>query len=697
MHAGLQILKGRAFRYGNRRIVFSHRSRGTNGKYYFNDSNREVLGFTGEELEEARSNNELLDWVDEQAPADGESRRRGRLVWELAEEDEREAARRAHDYVTAWAAAPRTPRSARGLTPLIAEVFERRKREAAQANPPRLERWAPTPSCLNNWISKWLKGDRKMGALVPQTHLRGNRRPRLSFTIRELMDEFLNEHYLTRQRLSGAEVHRRLEKHIEKLNEKRTLGAELPVPSQEALRRAIDELCPFTKDFCRRGSAYAREKWRAIGPGYVTERANEVWEIDDTRADIICVGEDGKTVIGRPWLTMVIDRHTRMIMSFVVSFSPPDTRTVMEALRLAIKGMGDLVRKYPEVRGSYAAKGRPDFVHVDNGKHYNSRALKDGLARLGIGHRALPVGKAWYKGVIERAFGTVSRQVFHTEPGTTYSSIFERDNETPPETVAVATLPELRMKLLTWIVEQYQVRHHRGIDDAPCRLWAISVASHPAPFPLAAQDIDAALSMTVERTAGKKGFQFRHLQYRSKDVLALTMTPGFEGGEVVLRVDENNLEVIEFLNPFTSEWKKAFLLETQIPQVRGRTLEEYDLARALRRNKPNEFGDSDPDFKATYAELDRITEEKASSDKLAKRQQAEAAKERQLQQAVRLTHPKDESTIAVGEDLASQIDKVAHSGNAPASLPDADQVNPANPFTQEARKKLGARVNRKET
>ena len=80
------------------------------------------------------------------------------------------------------------------------------------------------------------------------------------------------------------------------------------------------------------------------------------------------------------------------------------------------------------------------------------------------------------KGTVERLIGTLMRSVFHLVPGTTYSGIYERDEERPPDTVAESTIEELRRKLLDWIVNEYQYRHHKGIDDIPLHLWKESVA-----------------------------------------------------------------------------------------------------------------------------------------------------------------------------------------------------------------------------
>ena len=672
MPGGFAIPLHRAFRYLDRRIVYRGRARDAGLSYLFEDAERIQVRFEEGEFARLRAENALTDWIDPAPiPGEGGKLRMARVSMNLANEAELCDARRKQDYCLAWAAERGIPRSERGLPPVIARVHARRVVQAMAD-----KAWEPPPPCpssVQKWIHDWLEGDRTLDALVSQDRMKGNRHDRLAGRNREYILQALDEHYLTTARNSVAKVHQELKEKIKALNKGLPPGGKLPVPSYDSVLNAVKRLCPFTVDFCRKGASHAKEKWRAVAGGYVTTHANEVWEIDDTRADMMCVGEDRETVIGRPWLTVVIDRHTRMIMAFVISFSPPDTATVLEALRIAMLPKEAWLAKHG-VQGSYLACGRPGTVHVDNGKHYNSRALTRGLECLGINHRTMPVLKAWYKGTVERLIGTISRQVFHTVPGTTFSGIYERDRETAPETVATMTVDELRTKLLHWVVNQYQHRHHKGIDDKPSVLWKISMASHEQEVPLTGDTIESALSPTVTCTLRKDGLQFRNLKYHSEHVLEAYMLPKAERqSEVVVRVDRENLEEIRFLHPVTGVWHPAYLRKDLVPRVRRKSLEEYEIACAIRRSRPDEFGDNDPDFVATYAEAERANRKLGESGKLGDKVKAEAARERALKRAAAVTEPDQGQAPAPGEDLSSLVDREAE------SVSDAAPPRPATP------------------
>ena len=69
--------------------------------------------------------------------------------------------------------------------------------------------------------------------------------------------------------------------------------------------------------------------------------------------------------------------------------------------------------------------GKPDTIHVDNGKDFRSEALSRGCQQHGITLDFRPVARPAYGGHIERLIGTMMGEV-HLLPGTTFSNIQER-------------------------------------------------------------------------------------------------------------------------------------------------------------------------------------------------------------------------------------------------------------------------------
>lgn len=652
---GIQIGVGHAFKYQNSKIILQRRTSDAAKDFVFVDPAGRPVVLRHEEIIQMRESNDLLDWIEPSKKMLPGPHGLTDITYDMASVDERAMADMRLDYVQTWASS-NVSRSVAAITPIIEEVSARRLKKGIATIT------KPSPSTVLRWIKAWLERGNNADALVANTRLQGNRKERLWENVQEMMLDAIDEHYLTRNRLSIAAVHQELKGMIDEENSYRRKGEKLSLPSYDALRRAVGNLCPYTVDFCRLGTAVAKNKWRGINSGIITSHANEVWEIDDTRADVICTGYNRhgeEIVIGRPWLVVVIDRHTRMILAVVITFHPPDTETTFEAIRMALLSKDELLSKMG-ISGEYPARGLPDAIHVDNAKHYNSKALKSALTRLGIVHQTLPVLKPWYKGVVERAIGSISRRVFHRVPGTTFSSIFERDSERPPEQVATATIDELRFKLWHWLATSYQHKHHKGIDDTPIALWRRSMASTPERLLPTRDVIDSTLQLTITCTLRQKGLQYRNLIYTSQELVRVRIERGNERApEVEVRIDPNNLESVFFQDPRDGVWHSAFLRADLMNRVKGRTLEEYNIVMATRLNRPPELNEQDPDWVESYREYDGKVDVQEDSEKLSERTRAAAARQRTIEQHGHMSTPRDLQKPPEGRDLASLVKEVA--------------------------------------
>jgi putative transposase len=129
----------------------------------------------------------------------------------------------------------------------------------------------------------------------------------------------------------------------------------------------------------------------------------------------------------------MLDVYSRMALGIYLSFHPPGYLSVMQCLRHAIKPKGYVKDFYPEIEHDWPASGLPERLVVDNGKEFYSRHFEDACLQLGIGVQYAPPKCAWYKGTMERWFGTQNTRLLHELPGTTFSDIFDRGDYDPPQ------------------------------------------------------------------------------------------------------------------------------------------------------------------------------------------------------------------------------------------------------------------------
>ncbi len=70
------------------------------------------------------------------------------------------------------------------------------------------------------------------------------------------------------------------------------------------------------------------------GQDLSVEYSNHVWQCDHTRADVLLVDKYGE-LLGRPWLTTVIDTYSPCIVGINLGFDAPSSQVVALALRHA--------------------------------------------------------------------------------------------------------------------------------------------------------------------------------------------------------------------------------------------------------------------------------------------------------------------------------------------------------------------------
>jgi putative transposase len=554
-------------------------------------------------------------------------------------------------YIAAWERAgcpSRTPEKLGPIVHAVAETFG-----------------DPRPPCARQairWIEDWLKFGRDPAMLVSQTPNCGNYVDKLPAKARALLEEVVNETYLTDQRLTGVAVHKHVEAEFGKHNAALPKSDQLSVPSLNSVYAQIRKIDAFTRDFCRLGKHVAEHRHRLLKSGPVTAAHHERWEIDHTTVD--CLAINGKTgpLIGRPTITVIIDRHTRMIMGFHISFDGPCTSATMACLRMAILPKESLLARYSSIKGTWPCFGKALVIVPDNAADFRSASFVEACLRLGTDVDYPPVLKAWYKGTIERFFRKLAVDVFHRMPGTTFSNFYERNKETTPEMAAVVTLAELEFYVLQYIVDVYSVRKHRGLDRPPIAAWNESVAAHgllPPPDP---DQLAADLTEFEYRTIQREGIAYDGLNYRSEALAVLRVQPN-RPKLVKIKIDPLEVTRIWFIDPFDNQPKEAFVDPAKRKLVEGVTWEKYRLARAIQRNNPENFG-GEEGLANAYVLLDQDMAKKTGAKGKADRRKA-AAYFNKLTSAAKSEEP---PAFDVGRSATSIIEHAFDGGGADVDM-----------------------------
>jgi putative transposase len=267
------------------------------------------------------------------------------------------------------------------------------------------------------------------------------------------------------------------------------------------------------------------------GQDISVEYSNHVWQCDHTRVDVLLVDKYGE-ILGRPWLTTVIDTYSRCIVGINLGYDAPSSQVVALALRHAI-----LPKQYGLEYGlneEWGTYGKPEHFYTDGGKDFRSNHINQIGVQLGfVCHLRDRPSEG---GVVERPFKTFNTELFSTLPGYTGSNVQERPEEAEKD--ACLTLRQLEQTLVRYIVDNYNQRIDARMGDQT-RFQRWDEGLRIAPDVISEKQLDICLMKQTRRSIQRGGYlQFENLMYRG-EYLA-----GYAGESVVLRYDPRDITTV---------------------------------------------------------------------------------------------------------------------------------------------------------
>ncbi|MBQ4845731.1 Mu transposase C-terminal domain-containing protein [Pseudoalteromonas sp. MMG005] len=189
-----------------------------------------------------------------------------------------------------------------------------------------------------------------------------------------------------------------------------------------------------------------------------------VVQIDHTKLDIILVDDHYRAPIGRPWITLSFDVFSRLVTGFYISFDPPSAMTTGLCLAHSILPKERWLANIG-VSGEWPVWGLPDKIHADNAKEFRGNMLKRACSQYSMDLEWRPVARPNYGAHVERALGTLSKEV-HALPGSTFANPKEK-GDYDSEKAAALTLSEFEKWLADYIVNVYHQKKHSILGMAP--------------------------------------------------------------------------------------------------------------------------------------------------------------------------------------------------------------------------------------
>lgn len=397
--------------------------------------------------------------------------------------------------------------------------------------------------------------------------------------VEEMLEDAIDLLYMTPERATLAEVREHVRGLVAKANVGRLEGHKLKAPEYDTVKRRVAQITPYDRCRARYGLRIANIRFRAAGQGAPSESPLARACMDHCRLDVVVVDDDSWLLLGRPWLTLVLDESTRYILGYYIGFEEPSNVSVMRAMRHAIMPKADFLGRFPTLVHGWDAWGPAQTLVVDNGLEFHGETIRNGADRFGTVVQFCPRRKPWFKGKIERLFGTINSSLLATIPGKTFSNILEKGDYDPAKH-AVLRLTTFREILATWIVDVYHQQPHRTLGCSPAQAWAEKIQAVDRWLPANSLVVDSAFSKREHRRLTHKGIEYDSLFYNGPELRHMREQHG-ENIEVEIRVMDDDLGSIIVVAPGGTELVRVAAIDAQY--AKGLTRWQHGVCKRYQR------------------------------------------------------------------------------------------------------------------
>ncbi|WP_197342223.1 Mu transposase C-terminal domain-containing protein [Ralstonia solanacearum] len=337
---------------------------------------------------------------------------------------------------------------------------QRRNREKADYVAAAANAGVSVPT-LYNWLNAYLSSE-LLSSLLPTRKSGGRGRSRLSADVKLILDNYVQEHHLTKQKPSIAKTAREIRRLCH------DAGIE-PLPAVSTIYRHLSWLNEQESLKHREGRRAAEQRFRVNkGPIPDADWPLALVQVDHTLLPVIIVDDKHRKSIGRAWITLAIDVFSRVCLGMYLSFDAPSAMSAGMCISHAILtkdawmarvGCGDI---------EWPFYGVMDVLHLDNAREFRGKMLALAAREYHIDIHLRPVKQPRYGGHIERLMGTVSEELKGLK-GATFANPRQK-GEYDAEGNACMTFDELE-KWLVLMFARYHRAVHSGVGTTPLTKW----------------------------------------------------------------------------------------------------------------------------------------------------------------------------------------------------------------------------------
>jgi len=438
-------------------------------------------------------------------------------------------------------------------------------------------------------VYRWLKfAERRADPrlLSPKFNLCGARGPRFLPEIEALVAKYIEEFFfgVKESQFTAAAVS--IQREVSNRIKNNPDLAHLRAPSFGTIIRRITALGGerrMTHEKSRRISRWYYKHVEAP-PDLIYPLAR--CEIDHTQVDVWVLDDETKQVIARPYLTVVFDHTSRVIVGYLLTVETPNAADVLAALRHAMlpKLHDDLTAL--GVKNPWPVYGVLRGLGTDRGRDFLSHAVLRAMEVLSIDSVAMPPRTPQMKGRVERFFRTLNHMLFHRLPGTTKENTKSKADRKPQEEARV-TFQELNALIATTICDRYHQSYHSELGCSPMERWSALIREHGEPIVLSGEKIREVTRLSQIAVVTRQGIMLDGVRYSNEVIGRLrSMAHAYarSSPEIEILRDPDDISRIFYKEPTSSTVIEIPAIKPA--NLRGISMRTYAL---MRKRQPSGY------------------------------------------------------------------------------------------------------------
>lgn len=377
---------------------------------------------------------------------------------------------------------------------------------------------------------------------------------RLNRESEAFLQEKIDEYFLIQARPTPVAAYRRYIHALNQENRERQ-GAGITLLDGVSVRTFQYRIKALPKEevlIARFGREAARHHFNMVRGVLPASHPLDAVEIDHTPMNMYVIDDRSFLPLGRPWLTVIKDRYSGVMLGFYVCFNRTGLDSIFGAIKHSLTSHHKAYELWPDIENPWPAFGRGHYYTSDRGADFLSPRYRNAIMSLGAFYEYCQVRTPWLKGSVERFFLTMEQTFFEAMPGRTFSSLAKRGDYNPAKD-CVIRFSTLIYLLHKWVADYHNVFPNARKQARPLDLWMDGIELAPPPYPANVDELNIILGQHQSAKLNQEGLQFSWLHYSSESLKDLMCYLG-KGITLDFVVSQENLGSINVKDPRSNQY-----------------------------------------------------------------------------------------------------------------------------------------------